>query len=241
MQIKKYPHKNLNRNRMLYFQIGLALVLFISFISIEWKSYGKNPKPEIVEVDIDYRDEPILVHLPVKAPKPIEKRKTKNLKKDPFPDEKYEKPDEIFNNLKPESKSDPDQIFTELEPPIPAHIPDVPSVSVEEFPVFPGCEIYNGREDRKNCMSKKIYKLIRKHFDRGIAKDYNLKGLQKIYATFRVSHAGEVIFIEARAPHPELQKEAERIILKIPQMSPGKMSGKAVNVLFSIPINFEVH
>ncbi len=160
MQIKKYSHKNLNKNRILYFQIGLALVLFISFISIEWKSYGKTPKPEIVEVDIDYIDEPISIHLPVKDPKPIEKRKTKNLKKDPFPDKKNDKPDEIFNNFKPESKPDPDQILSDIVPPIPTPIPDVPSVSVEEFPVFPGCEIYSGRDDRKKCMSKKIYKLI---------------------------------------------------------------------------------
>ena len=241
MQIKKHPHKNLNKNRILYFQIGLALVLLISFISIEWKSYGKTPKPELVEVDIDYIDEPISIHLPVKDPKPIEERKTKNLKKDPLPDKKNDKPDEILNNPKPESTSDPDQILSEIEPPIPAPIADVPSVSVEEFPVFPGCEIYNGREDRKTCMSKKIYKLIGKHFDRGIANDLNLKGLQKIYTTFRVSHTGEVIFIEARAPHPELQKEAERIILKIPDMSPGKMGGKPVNVLFSIPINFKIN
>jgi len=241
MQIKKYPHKNLNKNRILYFQIGLCIVLFLSFISMEWKSYGKSYPPEKVEVEIDFSDEPIVVKLPKKIPKPSKKEKVKEFNPEPDPTKADDKPDDIFISPKPESNSDPDQILSEIEPPILAPIPDVPSVSVEEFPIFPGCEIYNGREDRKNCMSRKIYKLIGKHFDRGIANDLNLKGPQKIYTTFRVSHTGEVVFLEARAPHPELQKEAERIILKIPDMSPGKMGGKPVNVLFSIPINFKVN
>ncbi len=208
---------------------------------MEWKSYGKSYEPESVEVDIDFTDESLVVKLPKNEPKPIEKQIENIVKKEPEPKKKNDEPEKIFKNPNPEPKADPSKILSDLETPVPAPIPDVPSVSVEEFPIFPGCEIYDTRKERKNCMSKKIYKLIGKHFDTQLAEELNLSGVQKIYASFKVSHTGEIIFVNARAPHPELQKEAERVILKIPDITPGKMNGKAVNVLFSVPINFKVN
>ena len=42
MQLKKNPKADLSKNSSLYFAIGLALVLFISWRSIEWKTYEKT-------------------------------------------------------------------------------------------------------------------------------------------------------------------------------------------------------
>ncbi len=241
MQIKKYPHKNLNKNRILYFQIGLSLVLFFSFISIEWRSDGKSYEPETVDPGYDFTEQAIVIEIPKIKPKPIEKKKVEKVKKEPEPVEPNDDPDQIFNEPEPEPNPDPNEILTGLEKPIPDPILIVPSRVVEQFPVFPGCEIYEDREKLKDCMNGKIYKLIRKYFDTSIAYDLNLNGPQKIYTNFKVSHTGEVIFEGARAPHPELQKEAERVILKIPDIKPGKMGGKPVDVLFSVPIRFEVN
>jgi protein TonB len=241
MQIKKYPNKNLNKNRILFFQIGLSLVLCISFISLEWKSYGKSYEPETVDPGDDFTEQAIVIEIPKVKPEPIEKKKVEKIKKEPEPVEPNDDPDQIFDEPEPEPNPDPNEILTGLEKPIPDPIILVSSKVVEKFPVFPGCEIYEDREKLKDCMSKKIYKLIGKHFDTGIASDLNLNGSQQIYTTFKVSHTGQVIFKEARAPHPELQKEAERVILKIPQIKPGKMGGKPVDVLFSVPIRFEVN
>ena len=43
-----------------------------------------------------------------------------------------------------------------------------------------------------------------------------------------------------RGPDKTLEKEAHRIISKLPQMTPGKQRGRAVRVLFSIPIVFRL-
>ena len=43
MESKKNPKYDLRRNSSLYFVIGLALILFIVWRAIEWKSYEKNP------------------------------------------------------------------------------------------------------------------------------------------------------------------------------------------------------
>ena len=42
MQLKKNHKADLSKNSSLYFAIGLALVLFISWRSIEWKTYEKT-------------------------------------------------------------------------------------------------------------------------------------------------------------------------------------------------------
>ena len=42
MQLKKNPKADLTKNSSLYFAIGLASVLFISWQAIEWKTYDKT-------------------------------------------------------------------------------------------------------------------------------------------------------------------------------------------------------
>lgn len=240
MQIKKYPQKNLNNNKTLYFQIALILVLIISLISIEWKSYGKPIQSDKVETQIDFIDRAYVLKIPENKPELIEKdEKPKKQEVEPVIDD--HKDDKIFENSKTELNFDPNKILEGLEKPISSPIPDVISGVVEEFPVFPGCERYQEKEERRNCMNKKIFKLVGKHFDTGLGNQLNLSGLQKIDVSFRVSHTGEVEFIDARAPHPKLKEEAERIIQKIPEMVPGKMGGQPVNVLFMIPVKFEVN
>ncbi|PHO01694.1 hypothetical protein CSC82_22240 [Rhodobacteraceae bacterium 4F10] len=44
----------------------------------------------------------------------------------------------------------------------------------------------------------------------------------------------------ARAPHPRLKKEAERVARKIPKMKPGRQRGRAVRVGYTLPITFNV-
>ncbi|HBO29337.1 MAG TPA: energy transducer TonB, partial [Leeuwenhoekiella sp.] len=44
----------------------------------------------------------------------------------------------------------------------------------------------------------------------------------------------------SRGPHPRLEQEAARVIKLLPQMTPGMQRGKAVGVLYSLPIVFQV-
>ena len=44
--------------------------------------------------------------------------------------------------------------------------------------------------------------------------------------------------VRARAPHPNLKKEAIRVVNMIPKMKPGMQLGKAVIVPYSLPIIF---
>ena len=69
MEIKKSPKVDLRKNSGLYFVIGLALVLFISWRAIEWKTFEKNYDYETLTVE-DEEDEVIPITEQIKTPPP---------------------------------------------------------------------------------------------------------------------------------------------------------------------------
>ncbi|NJB81352.1 energy transducer TonB [Wenyingzhuangia aestuarii] len=115
-------------------------------------------------------------------------------------------------------------------------------VSVENIPVYPGCEKYMyDREKSKKCFSKKIAKFFGKNFDTGLASELNLTGLQRINCEFIIDHNGNVSpDIKTTRTHPELAKEIKNIMGKLPKMKPAKQNGKTVNLIYTLPIRFMV-
>ncbi|WP_187388292.1 energy transducer TonB [Seonamhaeicola marinus] len=142
-------------------------------------------------------------------------------------------PDTPVENLNPE-------IDLEGLPDEPIDEPIVDFILIEEVPVYPGCEKKKGRAAQSKCMSDKINKLIQRKFDVGLADRLGLSGKQRIQVQFKISETGEVSVMRTRAPHPMLEKEAERVVGLIPSMKPGKQRDKAVSVKFNLPINFMV-
>jgi hypothetical protein len=117
----------------------------------------------------------------------------------------------------------------------------VPFAVIEEAPVVPGCEGINSNEERKECMSKKISQFVNENFDVNLAENLGLKGTNRVYVQFKIDKNGEVVNVQARAPHPDLQVEGERVISQLPQMHPGKQDGEQVGVLYSLPITFQIN
>ena len=116
---------------------------------------------------------------------------------------------------------------------------EVPFAVIENVPVFPGCERGNNEKKRK-CMSDKIAKFVQRKFNTDLAGDLGLTGRQRISVIFKIDKSGNVTGVRARAPHPRLEKEAQRVINLLPKMQPGKQRGKAVIVPYSLPIIFQV-
>ena len=109
--------------------------------------------------------------------------------------------------------------------------------TVENVPIFPGCDKGNNAERRK-CMSQKITKFVQRKFNTDLAGDLGLSGRQRISVIFKIDKTGDVVGVRARAPHPNLKKEAIRVVNMIPKMKPGMQLGKAVIVPYSLPIIF---
>lgn len=114
-------------------------------------------------------------------------------------------------------------------------------MSVQTVPVYPGCESEVDNSGRRKCMSEKIGKLIRKKFNGTVAEDLGLSsGTNKIDVFFKINKEGNVEILKTRGHHVRLEKEAKRVINKIPTMTPGMNNDKSVNVTYCVPIKFNV-
>lgn len=121
-------------------------------------------------------------------------------------------------------------------------IGEVPFVVVENVPIYPGCDEKLSNAQLKRCMSSKIGALVGSEFDLSLASKLGLPaGFVRINATFKIDKDGKVIDIQARAKHPELEKEAERVLALLPDMiKPGIHKGQPVVVPYALPIKFAV-
>ena len=127
-----------------------------------------------------------------------------------------------------------------IEPDIPEEPVKVPFAFIEDVPVFPGCEGFSLNEERRNCMSEGIKYFVNREFNTGLGADLGLTGTNLVVVMFVVNKSGLVEQIQTRAPHPALEKEARRVISKLPEMKPGRQRGKPVPVSYTIPIRFKV-
>ncbi|UZO79941.1 M56 family metallopeptidase [Aquimarina sp. ERC-38] len=111
---------------------------------------------------------------------------------------------------------------------------NVPFSSLDKAPVLAECSHLSGDEAKK-CFSQTIQKLVSAQFNTEISKDME-PGVKRIYVRFKINQNGKVEDVRVRAPNAVLEEEASRVIKLLPEMRPGEVSGKSVNVLYSLPI-----
>ena len=117
---------------------------------------------------------------------------------------------------------------------------EVPFATIDEIPTFSECEGLPQEEQRK-CVSSRITSYVQKNFNTNLAGDLNLNGRQRISVLFKIDVNGNITGVRSRAPHPDLEKEAKRVIESLPKMKPGKHNGKNVNVPYMLPIIFQIN
>ncbi|GAA4314016.1 energy transducer TonB [Pontixanthobacter gangjinensis] len=237
MKPKKNPKADLRRKWVLFLQIGLVLVLFLTLQAFNWKSYEVIPKEKTkVEIDDPVEETPPVTIVPEITPPPPPK--TIIDKVETVPDDKDVTEDAVVDpNLDLEDLPEPADI---VEPDDDEEPVKVPFDFIEEVPVFPGCEELTANPERKECMSSKISNFVNKEFDTRLGAELGLSGTKLVVVMFVVNKDGLVEQIQVRAPHPELEKEGRRVIAKLPQMRPGRQAGKPVPVSYTIPIRFRV-
>ena len=233
MKPKKNEKVDLSKNSSLYFVIGLALILLISWQAIEWKTYDKSLYGyEALNVE-DEDDEEIPITEQLKTPPPPPP---------PAPEviEVVEDEEEVEETVIESTETNEDEIIEVEEVEIEEEIDDVdvPFAVIEDVPIFPGCERVK-KSERRDCFQQQMNKHIRKNFRYPeIAQEMGIQG--RVYVNFIISKDGNITNIRMRGPDKNLEKEAQRIISKLPKMTPGKQRGRAVRVPFSIPIVFRL-
>ena len=240
MNTKKHPKANLENYSKLFAQLGIVLSLLVVYVLIQNKTYAKdfivlNNSSAISNEDIEQ-----IIEINREQPKPepvVKKQVIPEIIKEEKNDAEIE--EVFFQNIDPEAPVDIHDIIDVKEETTFNPKDEVDFVFLEEVPLFPGCKGTN--EEKKNCFADKIWKYINKKFNTGIAQELGLApGIQKIYTVFKIDTNGNIVEIQARAPHKKLQQEAIRVINLLPKMQPGKQQGKPVVVKYSLPIVFKI-
>ena len=232
MTSKKNPQADLNNKSSFYFAIGLFLVLFISWRAIEYKNWDDDGYGYIaLDVDAD-DDEEIPITEQIKTPPPPPPP--------PAPEiiEVVEDEEEIEETIIESTETDQEEIVEEVEVVEEDLDLDVPFAIIEDVPLYPGCERVP-KSQRRDCFQKEIQKHINKNFRYPeIAQEMGIQG--RVFVQFTIQKDGSISGIRTRGPDKNLEKEANRIISKLPRMTPGKQRGRPVRVPFSIPITFNL-
>jgi protein TonB len=216
MDSKKNPEVNLERKKGLFLQIGLVIALLIVLVAFEYKSYEKIAY-NLGSLSLDDLEEEII---------PITKQELKPPPPPPPP------PPEVIEIVEDDvvieeeieiqdTESDEDLEIVEEDD-------DEVFMVVENMPVFPGGDLGLMKYIQKNVKYPPI------------AKEYNITG--KVYISFVVDKSGAVTNVKVvRGVDKNLDAEAVRVIKSLPKYKPGKQRGKAVRVMFTVPINFTLN
>jgi protein TonB len=215
MEPKKNPEVNLERKKGLFLQIGLVIVLLIVLGAFEYKSYEKSAY-NLGSLNLDDLEEEII---------PITKQELKPPPPPPPPPEVIEIVEDdvvIEDEIEIEdTESDEDLEIVEEDD-------EEVFMVVENMPEFPGGDLGLMKYIQKNVKYPPI------------AKEYNITG--KVYISFVVDKSGSVTNVKVvRGVDKNLDAEAVRVIKSLPKYKPGKQRGKAVKVMFTVPINFTLN
>ena len=242
--LKKRPTKQLEKFSNIFTQLGLVLVLFIVYITLEHQTVQKTiPISGVHEPEMIYLEPDRIVKF-VKETKPKPKIELpKNIQKF-IPDEikkgNNDLPEiDIFKSTEDDLQLiDIDKLHVvKIKEKI---VEDVPYDFVQNAPVFKGCENLS-KEANKRCFDKKMKQFVQRNFDIDLANQIGLdSGSHKIYTQFVIDDKGEVVDVKIRTSYKALEKEANRIIKKLPKFKPGKQNNKTVKVRYSLPISFSI-
>lgn len=241
------PKKQLEKYSVIFLQISLLLVLFVTYVLMENVMGVKTTTPEVKIEDYDTFSFP---SEPQNFVKEIPKQKVAVV----------QAPPKLIDLIKIR-KGEPPKIVTPIMKETLTAIPAKPTLgnnnkktatkSVPKIektfysfrmvtPLFKGCKNLTNEENRI-CFEKKMKRFVLKKFDSNLGKELGLtSGNYKIYAQFIIDEKGEVIDIEVKAPHIRLQKNVQKMIGKLPQFKPGEVAGKKVKVRYLLPIKFQV-
>mgnify|MGYP001277159796 FL=1 len=242
--LKKLPSKQLEKFSTIFTQLGLVLVLFIVYVTLEHETkqsrfiVENSYEPTTIFVS---QEQNILISREPKIQPIVEPPRNTIF----LIDEPIEQGDndiiEIVIDLPTEKvvPINPEDII-EVEIPVDDEPETVPFMMIQNAPVFKGCEGLS-KENNKICFDKKMKRFVQRNFNSGLANEVGLNsGKYKIQTQFIIDNKGNVVDIKIRAPHTRLKKEMQQLIEKLPKFTPGLQRNKPVQVRYTLPISFQV-
>ncbi len=252
MKRKKNPRIDLERYRVHFLLLGVAISLFVvtQLFNINF-SEPEVEAPQQIQVDGDE----IVIPITVRPPKSIKVEQPKELPSelnivddnvvvDNELDMSATETDEdeylISENVDVRFvEGDVEVVGQEEEDPQDLEDP-IPFAVVESVPIFPGCESFTDNDDLKDCFQEQLLKFVSQNYVYNeAARQLKIQG--RIIVSFVVEKNGQVSSIQViRSVDPWLDEEAIRVISGLPRISPAKQRGKPVRMSFVVPIKVEL-
>ncbi|CAL2082047.1 energy transducer TonB [Tenacibaculum sp. 190524A02b] len=249
--LKKNPRKQLEKFSTVFTQLGLVLVLFVVYVTLEYESERTNTILEPVGEEIgevwDLTEKPKVF---VKEVEQVKQEAPKQRKSPDFNDPKIIDNDDEVKEVIDVAITDEDPVLDidklpEVDEGDDIELIDDPNTytirNLQNAPVFRGCEGLNEVEGRK-CLERKIKKHVQRYFDADLAQDLGMRaGKYRISTQFIIDKDGQVKGLQIRVPHKKLEKEVKKVVTKLPKFTPGKQNNRPVKVKYTLPITFRVN
>lgn len=253
--MKRTDISQLERNRSIYFKIGLICSLSIFILAFNWTIYEDDSfVPQIEEVQIEHtipvirtkQEEAKKLPPPVfKAEKIIEEEEIEFLE-EPIPEQLKEDVEHIVDETLVESVKvatasakktvapilEPEEKITEEKPFF---------VIVESMPRFGECEHkLMSKEEQKQCSDIALYKYFGQNIKYpAMARENGISGT--VVVEFIVNEDGEVTHSKVlKDIGGGCSREALRVINSMPDWEAGMQRGRKVKVQMRIPIRFRL-
>ena len=225
MQLKKNPQASLEDKKLTYVLIGLAFVLSICYVALEWTE-REVTKYEVADTEFLFEDEIDIQQTTQETPPPppppaVQEVEVLNVVEDDVETETIE--------INTEDDKDVEVVIAPpVEAPVEGEEEEVIFVVVESMPEFPG-----GAQAMMRYIAENIKYPV-------IAQENGIQG--RVICQFVVEKDGKVSDIQVVRSSGEasLDKEAQRVIGSMPKWKPGKQRGKPVRVKYTLPVNFRL-
>jgi protein TonB len=223
MEAKKSNEANLEKNRTLFLELGLVIVLAIVLIAFEWTT--RPSKGNALEVLSEDEGEEEIV--------PITRQQEEQPPPPPPPPQVIE----VLNIVEDDVELDDQLELDDMEGDQDLEMDFMPFeeeeageeevfIIVEDMPKFMGGD--------QNAFRAWIQQNLRYP---EIAAENGISG--RVFVQFAVNSKGQVVDAKViRGVDPALDKEALRVVNSSPKWQPGKQRGKPVKVQFTFPIVF---
>ena len=245
----KYPELDIFAFRNTFLAYGLLVAIGLMIVAFSWTTYEKETDYSLLlggigdEIEMET---PRTVEPPPPPPPPPPSPANMQIVETDLPDiETVEFEDmSISQDTELEGKVAPPK---KAAPPPPPPPPPAPKVDVkeifkvvEEQPTFKGCEDISDKMERKTCADAKLMAFIYEHIKYPpTARENNITGM--VVVQFVVEPDGSISNISVvRDIGAGCGEEAMRVIKKMPAWNPGKQRGRAVRVMFTLPVRFKL-
>jgi len=225
LNVNKSPKASLENRKFTFFLMGFIVALSVIYIGFEWKAN------EIVVVEFAgtehlIEDEMDILQTAEPPPPPEPPPMTEIIMEIiTVVDDEVEVERIDFTQL----EDDRPVVIREtvVAPVIEEDMADVVFQVVERMPEFPG-----GQEALMRWLHANINYPV-------VASEAGIQG--RVLLQFVVNADGSIVDIQVvRGVDPSLDREAVRVVQRMPRWSPGQQRGQNVRVLFTLPVTFRL-